>query len=711
MLFRSSIRSARSRVTRHCPTLELLEDRTLLTFARPVNYLVLGASPQSVAAGDFNNDKLPDLVTANQQSNNISVLLGNGDGTFATARNYPVDRGPTYAGVGDFNNDSNLDIVVAARGSNSLALLLGNGDGTFRDAVYFFAGQAPVHIAVGDFDDNGTLDAAVALVETSNISVLLGNGDGTFRPPVLLLSGQRPECVQIADVNRDGWLDLTTAHSFENHGSVLLGNGDGTFRQRIVHNGIDQQRCNLVDDFNDDERPDVVATNLSRDQVSIFLGSGDATFFSRREFAVGTRPNSLGSGDFNADGRVDLVVANSGSNNASLLLGNGNGTFRTAVNYLADSGPSGLIVGDWNFDGLPDVAISNANSNTVSILLNDIDAADHFRVNAPTSATAGAVLSITVSARSRSDNVATGYRGTVRFTSSDAAATLPADYMYTEADQGSRTFNVTLRTAGSRTVTVTDTAAGFITGTATILVNPAPASVLVVAGFPSSVIAGDVEVFSVTARDPFGNTATGYRGTIRFASTDPQATLPRNYAFTASDNGVRSFGAVLKTAATQSLTATDTGTGSITGTQSGIVVNPSTATGFVVLAPTTAVAGVPFDLYVIAGDAYGNVATGYRGTVAFFSLTDPDAALPGEYTFTAGDAGIASFFEGAALFTPGTQDLWVIDTTEPIFGTTLVEVMAGDAPGGGPGPGGGQFDMGFSDWLFALLVSEKRGGR
>lgn len=94
MLFRSSIRSARSRVTRRCPTLELLEDRTVLTFARPVNYLVQGTAPVSVATGDFNNDKFPDLVTANQQSNNISVLLGNGDGTFGTAQSYPVDRGP-----------------------------------------------------------------------------------------------------------------------------------------------------------------------------------------------------------------------------------------------------------------------------------------------------------------------------------------------------------------------------------------------------------------------------------------------------------------------------------------------------------------------------------------------------------------------------------------------------------------------------------------
>ena len=613
---------------------------------------------------------------------------------------------PINAEVGDFNNDSNLDIVVAARGSNSLALLLGNGDGTFRDAEYFFAGQEPSTVALGDLNADGNLDAVTANNEPDTLSVLLGNGDGTFRPASSFGVGLDPEAVLMADFNHDGRQDVaSTGHRFGGM-QVHRGNGDGTFIGPLGSGGMGLGRLAVAEDYNRDGRLDLAVSDSQRGAISLFLGNGDGTFFSRREFGAGSGAFGIGQGDFNVDGLVDIVTANTATGNVAVLFGNGDGTFRAPVSYPAGSGARGIAVGDWNLDGLPDVAVANPNSNNVSILLNDINAADHFRVNAPTSATAGAVFSITVSARSRSDNVATGYRGTVRFTSSDPAAMLPADYTYTEADQGSRTFNIMLRTAGSRTVTVTDTAAGFITGTATIIVNPAPASVLDVAGFPSSVIAGDVDAFRVTARDQFGNIATGYRGTVRFTSTDPQATLPRNYTFTAGDNGVRHFGAVLKTADVQALTATDTVTGSITGTQSEIVVIPSVATDFVLLAPETAVAGVPFDLVVVAADAFGNIATGYRGTVTFFSSTDPDAVLPGDYSFTEADAGIASFTRGAALFTPGTQDLWVIDTVEAIAGTALVEVGAGNAPGGEPGPGGGPFAVKLSGWLLDALVLE-----
>src|SRR5207237_651967 len=147
-----------------------------------------------------------------------------------------------------------------------------------------------------------------------------------------------------------------------------------------------------------------------------------------------------------------------------------------------------------------------------------------------------------------------------------------------------------------------------ITGTqSAITVNPGAAATFTVAGYPSPTVAGVAHPFTVTALDAFGNTATGYTGTARFTSTDGSATLPANYAFTAADAGVHGFSVTLKTVGTQSVTATDTVTVSITGVQSGIVVNPAAAVSFTVAGLSTLrTAGVAGSVTVTAKDVFGN---------------------------------------------------------------------------------------------------------
>src|SRR5205814_1653019 len=152
--------------------------------------------------------------------------------------------------------------------------------------------------------------------------------------------------------------------------------------------------------------------------------------------------------------------------------------------------------------------------------------------------------------------------------------------------------------------------------------------------------AGVAHSITVTLRDTFGNVATGYTGTVHVTSSDGQAALPADYAFTAGDAGVHAFGATLKTAGAQSITATDTTTSSLTGSQAGIAVSAAAAStllasGFAT--PTTA--GVAHTITVTLRDAFGNVATGYTGTVRVTS-TDAQAGLPANYTFTAADAGV-----------------------------------------------------------------------
>jgi subtilisin-like proprotein convertase family protein len=285
----------------------------------------------------------------------------------------------------------------------------------------------------------------------------------------------------------------------------------------------------------------------------------------------------------------------------------------------------------------------------------------------PNPATAGVAGDITVTARDPFGNQAFGYTGTVRFTSTDKQVGvgngLPANYTFTAADGGRHTFTgATLRTAGLQAITATDTATGTIAGTQDgILVTAAPASSLAVTGYPSPVVAGSANAFTVTARDVFGNLATNYAGTVLFTSTDtqvgPNKGLPLSYAFTPADAGKHTFGASLRTAGTQSLTATDILSPALTGSQAGISVvagllSRLTVGGY----PSPVVAGLDTGLTVAAADAFGNPVAGFVGTVQF-TTSDPQGTVPAAYAFTAADNGRKTFAGGFALRTAGLQSV------------------------------------------------------
>ncbi len=300
-------------------------------------------------------------------------------------------------------------------------------------------------------------------------------------------------------------------------------------------------------------------------------------------------------------------------------------------------------------------------------------AASKMAVSAPAGSTAGSPFSVTVTALDPYNNTATGYAGTVHFTSTDGVATLPGNYIFTAADAGMHVFTngVILKTAGSQTVTATDTATAALTGRAAVTVSPAAASTLIVAGFPSPVTAGVASTFTVTAKDSYSNVATGYTGTIAFSSGDSRATLPGNYTFTVADAGVHTFSAMLKTAGTQSITAKDTVTGTITGTDAGITVNPAAASKFLISAPASVRSGVAFSLTITVKDAYGNVVTGYTGTI-HFSSSDSRATLPANYTFTAADKGVHTF-TGLVLRKKGNQKITLTDTLNSSLTGSVIE--------------------------------------
>ena len=243
-------------------SLECLESRVLPGFLTPLGFDPGGSS---VAVADFRHNGILDLAKAG--GGNVSVQLGNGDGTFQPAVNYATGDDSVSVAVGDFRHNGILDLAVAnsgLRGTPSVSVLLGNGDGTFQPAANYAAGIRPESVAVGDFRDNGILDLAVANANrgatSGYVSVLLGNGDGTFQPAVNYGAEFAPVSVAVGVFRHNGILDLAVANA-GGRLSVLLGNGDGTFQPAVNYTVGQSPLSVAVGDFRNNGILDVVVAH------------------------------------------------------------------------------------------------------------------------------------------------------------------------------------------------------------------------------------------------------------------------------------------------------------------------------------------------------------------------------------------------------------------------------------------------------------------
>ncbi len=279
-------------------------------------------------------------------------------------------------------------------------------------------------------------------------------------------------------------------------------------------------------------------------------------------------------------------------------------------------------------------------------------------------ATAGKAQSFTVTAVDAYGNTVGNYTDKVYFKSTDERAKLPPAYTFTAADKGVHTFTATFLTVGgNQSLIATDANSNRVNGRENgINVSPAQAVSLRLSGFSGTTTAGQALSFVLTAYDAYGNVATGYAGSITIKSSDPHAQLPAGYTFTAADDGTHTFSATLVTAGTQSLSASDTSGGSVAGTQSGISVAPARVAKLQLGLPGLTTTGQAQSLTVTALDSYGNVATGYTGTVHFKS-SDTRAILPANYTFKAANAGRHTF--SATWLIAGSQNVTALGTAGP----------------------------------------------
>jgi hypothetical protein len=298
-----------------------------------------GSSLPNAALGDFTGDGLDDVVTADPylydldsgkfEGGAVSVLVGRGDGTFASAVTYPVGNDAVFVAVGDLTGDGNQDIVVANEADNTVSVLLGNGDGTFRPDPYsspglpagtFAVGDLPVSVAVGDLTGNGHLDIVTANEGTNTVSVLMGDGNGNFQQAVSYSVGSGPASVVLGKLTANGQLEPTS----DNNGPL-----------------------------------DIVTANSGDNTVSVLLNGGSGRFQPAVSYPVGEVPDTVVLGDFNHDGTLDIVTGNNGDNTVSVLVGEGNGQFQTSTPRTTIAALNVPVMTEFAGDSAPDTLILN----------------------------------------------------------------------------------------------------------------------------------------------------------------------------------------------------------------------------------------------------------------------------------------------------------------------------------------------------------------
>ncbi|HUN65675.1 MAG TPA: FG-GAP-like repeat-containing protein [Bacteroidota bacterium] len=339
------------------------------TFAPRVDYGT-GNQPWAVALGDVDNDGHIDIVTANANSNSISVLRNNGDGTFAGKVDFPTGSTPRGISLADINNDGYLDVIVADNGASTVTVLLNDHAGGFSSRTDYPAGGPPSTIAVGNLSGSGAIDV-VGLLSTHNAASVMLNTGGTLGTPVPYSAGAFPWAGQIADLNGDGGNDLAVINSNGTPSAVgiLQNTGGGALALPVSYPLGALSRGVGITDLNNDGRPDLLSTNSTDNNWTFYLQAGDGSYSSRTDIPTGTLPWFLATGDLDGDGQIDVCTVNASSNSLSVYR-NLTGTTFARTDYPTGNGPHGVAIADLNGDGNLDIVVVNSSDNTVSVFLN-----------------------------------------------------------------------------------------------------------------------------------------------------------------------------------------------------------------------------------------------------------------------------------------------------------------------------------------------------
>jgi hypothetical protein len=342
----------------------------------------LSKRPLSIALGDWNNDGKLDVVTGNE-ANQVTILLGNGRGSFTPAPGPPPAATAHLIAVGDVNNDHNLDLAITEHDSSGIVVLLGKGDGQFAAASgspFPALGGVKPHnhgLSLGDVNSDGNLDLTTSNYEDNSVSVLLGDGKGNFAPasgsPFAV--GRGPYNHTLSDLNRDGNLDVVIPNVRDNNVTILLGNGKGGFIAAAGPPSPVGYRpyYTAIGDLNSDGKPDLLTTHDDINKMAISFGDGHGAFAPapRSPLDLGSRGYKVVIADVNADAKMDVVVGNVAINRLTVFLGDGRGNLTPAPGspYATGKGSPTFAVGDVNGDSKIDIVTANSEDGEGRIFL------------------------------------------------------------------------------------------------------------------------------------------------------------------------------------------------------------------------------------------------------------------------------------------------------------------------------------------------------
>jgi hypothetical protein len=349
----------------------------------------VGTNPTSVAVGNFNGGA-PDLAVANEGSDNVSILLGNGFGQFTAGTPVPAGDAPSSVVTGFFNADAFADLAIASVGNDNIAIKLGDGNGGFSGTgtVSTGASSDPRAIATGDFNNDGMADLVSANQGSSTVSVHLGDGMGSFAADTtpcvaLCAAAENPVAIAVGKFDDipagtpDTTLDVVIASQTDDQVLVLFGDGTG----EITGSGTTYTMATSMTDPNPsalaigslnpaaNSEPDLLVANQNPDQVWPGFGIvGGGGFSYGGVLATGADPVGVAFGDLDGDGDPDGISANKGGGTATVILSNGNGGTEVDTSTAVGSSPRAIATGSFDPDNKADVAVANYDSNSVTVL-------------------------------------------------------------------------------------------------------------------------------------------------------------------------------------------------------------------------------------------------------------------------------------------------------------------------------------------------------
>jgi len=516
-----------------------------LTWANSQNPATL-PQPLSIVVGDFNGDGIPDLAIGTNSTTKgyISILLGNGDGTFQAAKNFTGLPNNQAMVAAPFVNGGPLDILTVdnnASGTNNAALFVGNGEGGGTPNTPFSLGGLSLvnGLAASDFNRDGSEDFVVTgiIYGVWCFAPVLGNGNGTFGSPTLNAIGDYPLAVTVGAFNTNGYPDIVVADSNADQVTIFQNNSQGYFFPEGQGNTGTDPVAMVTGDFNGDGFLDLAVVNNGSDNVTIFLGHGNETLTAQAVSpATGHAPTSIAVGDFNGDGIADLAVVNSGDKTTTILLGKGDGTFTAVRNLLTGVNPVNVVTGDFSGTGISNLAVTNQDiASTVGSRLT----VDTALVTETATATATNVNPLGTGAHL----VDAGYGGdsiyntsvsaTTSLTGSTATAATPALSLAAGAYTTAQKVTITDSTYGAviyytTNGTTPSTSSTKYTGAITVAASETIEAIAVATGFTNSAVATDKYIIETPAVTPIFSPVAGTYATaqsVKITSTTSGATI------------------------------------------------------------------------------------------------------------------------------------------------------------------------------------------